>query len=532
MAEHHSTNGYAVRAVAYYRMSSDRQETSIPDQRNAVEKYAEQNGYQIIGEYRDEGISGDATEKRLGFQRMIADASKGEFSAILCWDQDRFGRFDSVEAGHWIYPLRQASVKLVSVSDGPVDWNDFTGRVIYNIKQEGKHLFLRDLSRNTLRGKLAAAKRGDWLGKQPYGYKIKNKRLVLDEPHKGDVVCRIFAEYLEGKSLRGIVCRLNAEGIESPTCKNWSPDVVRNILGNPAYVGTYRWNASHQGKYFGVSGDDVRTDVRKGRNVEGDWIVHENHHPPVVEQHVFDEVQRRLPQRKVQTTPQQNGGRFLLTGILKCGKCGGSMSGWNPYGRTHYRCNKQNNTGTCDRNAVKQDELLNQIIDTIEEKFLDPRNVNRLREALHRQVSKQTNRTSAGRIKKQLAGIEAKLAKAERRLVEVDHDLLDVVQRQVRQLRNQKQETEAALKAAETPQNRLLIEGERKVEAALGRLGRLRETVEKADPAKVREFLREAVERVEVWSERRQHGRQVRYRLRRGAIYLRGEFLENLSGSW
>jgi len=64
-----------------------------------------------------DGISGDATEKRLDFQRMIADASgRRDFEAILCWDQDRFGRFDSVEAGFWIHPLRKAGVKLVTVT--------------------------------------------------------------------------------------------------------------------------------------------------------------------------------------------------------------------------------------------------------------------------------------------------------------------------------------------------------------------------------------------------------------------------------
>ena len=99
MNEHHGkTTGTA--AVAYLRRSSDKQEQSLDRQRHAIGHYAERNGYRILRWYTDDGISGDATEKRLGFQRMIADASKGGFSAILVWDQDRFGRFDSVESGH------------------------------------------------------------------------------------------------------------------------------------------------------------------------------------------------------------------------------------------------------------------------------------------------------------------------------------------------------------------------------------------------------------------------------------------------
>ena len=94
-------------AVVYYRMSTDKQDASITQQRIAVEKYAKEHGYRIVREYIDEGISGDATEKRFEFQRMIRDASGGTFQAIIVWDQDRFGRFDSIEAGHWIHPLRQ-----------------------------------------------------------------------------------------------------------------------------------------------------------------------------------------------------------------------------------------------------------------------------------------------------------------------------------------------------------------------------------------------------------------------------------------
>ena len=68
---------------------------------------------------------------------------------------------------------------LETVTEGPVDWNDFTGRLMYNIKQEGKHQFLRDLSnRNTARGKITNAEKGYLCGQAaPYGY----DRMLVDE---------------------------------------------------------------------------------------------------------------------------------------------------------------------------------------------------------------------------------------------------------------------------------------------------------------------------------------------------------------
>ena len=93
-------------AVAYYRMSTDRQDTSIVEQRDHLRRFAVRSGYHIIREYADEGISGDATSRRASFQEMLRDARMGTFAAILCWDIDRFGRFDALEAGYWIWPLR------------------------------------------------------------------------------------------------------------------------------------------------------------------------------------------------------------------------------------------------------------------------------------------------------------------------------------------------------------------------------------------------------------------------------------------
>src|SRR4051794_19216939 len=174
-----------VPAVAYYRMSTDRQEASIPTQREAVEKLARQRGYVVVREYLDEGISGDDTERRLAFRRMIDDAGRlADFDAVLCWDQDRFGRFDPLEAGYWVKPLRDAGVWLETVAQGRIDWEDFAGRIVYAVQQEGKHAFLRDISRAVTRGMLAKAKRGEWLGgRVPYGYRLsEHKRLVPGDP--------------------------------------------------------------------------------------------------------------------------------------------------------------------------------------------------------------------------------------------------------------------------------------------------------------------------------------------------------------
>ena len=138
-----------VKAVAYYRMSSDKQEASIGDQRTAVEAYAAAHNYQIVREYLDEGISGWKAAQRKGFQQLIEDVNSGEFQAVLCWDQDRFSRFPVLEANHYWYLLDRAGVYLETVAQGRLDFEDLGEWLKASVVQHGKAEYVRDLARNT-----------------------------------------------------------------------------------------------------------------------------------------------------------------------------------------------------------------------------------------------------------------------------------------------------------------------------------------------------------------------------------------------
>src|SRR5262249_4842820 len=150
--------------------------------------------------------------------------------------------FDQLEAGFWIHPLRKAGVYLVTCDAGRVDWDSPEGQLIYGVNQMGKNKFLKDLSRNVIRGQLEAAKNGSWLGSRPYAYRIvgpkKNKHLEFGDPVEVGIVRRIYREYVvEGRSLTEIADRLNADGVRPPhgMARRWRYDTVRGILWNPAY---------------------------------------------------------------------------------------------------------------------------------------------------------------------------------------------------------------------------------------------------------------------------------------------------------
>lgn len=510
-------NGRGVLAVSYIRMSSDKQDASPQQQRDELAKLAARGGYHVLREYLDEAISGDATDKRVGFQTMMRDAQRGEFNAILCWDQDRFGRFDSVEAGYYIHPLRQAGVKLVTVAQGEIDWTDFAGRMLYSIQQEGKHQFLLDLARNSLRGKVAAARRGEWVTRAPLGLTIKNKTLALGDPQDVATVRRMFTAYLTGHSLRAVASALNADGIRTRRGRLWNGDMVRKILRNVAYIGTYRWGDGAAGKYSSYNGEP---------------IVLENHFPAIIDRKSFDAVQQRLAERKTATTPHKNGGKFVFSGLCWCGKCGARMTGATTKPTVRYRCHAKAFSGVCDTNAVGQEELIDAVGGAVERHFREPKTIERFRVILAQRLKQQTKPTSVDNLKRQLSKLDDRLTKAQRRLVEVDADMIPVVTHQIRDLRAERDQLADAVKAAQRPRGRVEADQDARIGRAVKMLVSLQQTLRRADPVKQRELLALCVERIEVWS-KRDHSGNTKYALERGRIYLRSDMWlgDNLSDS-
>jgi DNA invertase Pin-like site-specific DNA recombinase len=273
-----------IRAVAYYRMSDERQENSIDRQRSQVQPYAERHGYQIIREYVDEGIAGDEERKRKAFMRMLADAERKEFQVILCDDKDRFARFDTIDQGYYVKPLRDRGIRLETVAQGRVDWSSFAGRITDAIIQEAKKIESQATSRRVMTRMVMMAREGKWLGgRAPYGYVLKPhpvliKWLVPGDPVKVRAVGLMFRLCGEkGYSLEMVGEELYERGILNPSGGQfWSKPTLRGILRNRKYAGDMAWNMEHDGKYSEFRNGQVNTEdakIASRKNLVNDWIV-------------------------------------------------------------------------------------------------------------------------------------------------------------------------------------------------------------------------------------------------------------------
>lgn len=329
-------------AAALFRMSSDDQKTSIQQQEKEVEALAGSRGYEIVRRYYDAGKSGSKDqEKRVEFQRLLADATTGLFKMVLCYDSSRFARLDSIDAAEAKQALRRHGISLETVKEGKIDWTTFEGRLHDVILSEANHKYSRDLSRESLRGRLDRLQRQQWPnGAVPYGYdrvytdgtrvqrvtrherfqKPRNWRLTLVECElEAGIVREVFKTYRkEATSLRQLAYDLSKRGVPGPRGKHgWNKTAVKTLLQNRAYLGYGR---------IGLSRFRQKQAFNRATPLEVSGCC-----PALVDEETFNAVQKKLAALTEGRRPQRNRSS-ILSGILVCGHCG-------------YRLQKQSRNG-------------------------------------------------------------------------------------------------------------------------------------------------------------------------------------------
>lgn len=555
-------------AVGYVRMSTDMQDTSPEQQRSEIEKLAERMGATIIRWYEDLGISGDKTEKRADFIRMRHDAEKvGDFKLILVWDQDRFGRFDSMEAGYWIQPIRRAGVQLVTVTDGAIDWEDFGGRLIYSVKQEGKHQFLIDISRNTVRGQIRMAQSGCRNCVPPYGY----DRMLVDEqgvhrtrvkvgekipkpkgwksilvPGDADRVATVkwlFKTYASRSiSLRELARELHKRGTPSTSGKPWTGDMVRSILRNPAYRGDNVWGRTSTGRYHQANGTEIKRVKTKGgkkvtTHAEEDWIVVENSHDPLIDRPTWEAVQAKLISNRDLTSPKKE--TYLLTGMMHCGHCGRRMHGWlqnsyaSPERKKEYRyrtylCSgyiRRGHASGCGYHSVKEQEVVALLVSKIQHVMLGGGNRDELERRIRERLqSADQSPGTVERLAKRLAELDRQIDQAADRLLKSPDDLVDVLAPKIAAMKRERSQTADNLAAAAKANGSASKNVDREVKAIADGLWKIAADLGSAEPSKLQELFRRMVARVDFWFERTEPGSPRKHRCTRGVIELRPQF--------
>ena len=177
-------------------------------------------------------------------------------------------------------------------------------------------------------------------------------RLVPSSPERVEVIRRIFnMSALEQRGMRSIADVLNREGIPAPRGPGWAKiysgqwtiTTVRSILLNPQYMGDLTWNRRTDARFYRIQ--DGRAVERRElhgsrleKNPEDDWIVVRGSHEALVPRALWHQCKSVRESRM--TSAKQRGqnprapaayrgprAKFLLSGLITCGRCGGRYEG-------------------------------------------------------------------------------------------------------------------------------------------------------------------------------------------------------------
>jgi site-specific DNA recombinase len=316
------------RVVIYARVSSDRQDVdlSITAQLKALREYASKHGYTIIKEFVDEAESGRSTA-RPAFREMIglARMKHPPFEMILVWKLSRFARNreDSI-----VYKslLRKQGIQVVSINE-PIE-DTPTGRLMEGLIEVIDEFYSSNLAQDITRGLRENASRGFFNGSHAaFGYQRKavkdgdKERNTLEpNPDQISIVLRIFNEVADGKGLKEIAKSLNKDGIPSPSGGKWGKQRLHKILTNEVYTGRMVYGKKHKGY----------SDLPP--------VVKDNAWPAIIEKPLFEKVQATLKSRApIVTHPRVTSSNYLLSGLIKCHKCGAAYIGYGAKsGQFHY----------------------------------------------------------------------------------------------------------------------------------------------------------------------------------------------------
>jgi site-specific DNA recombinase len=290
-----------VRAIGIVRVSTAEQANeerfSIPHQKNHIHEECQRRGLNLV--YIFEFVqSGAKVLSSSGHERaeILTYIKNFNVSVVVVHELDRLAR-SMLDTLLFVDELNKMHVAFISIHDG-FDTSTAQGQLQMHILAAFAEYFRKQLASKVVGGMLERARQGKPLGKIPFGYEMDDSGLKII-PEEAQIVKLIFQWYLEENiGMRGIACRLNSMSIGTKRNNLWSHVTVRTVLENEIYTGTFTWQS-------------IRV---------------ENAHPAIIDKTTYHLAQKRRHRKKALGGQSQNSS-YLLSGLLRCARCGASMTG-------------------------------------------------------------------------------------------------------------------------------------------------------------------------------------------------------------
>lgn len=319
-----TVTGGPLRAAAYCRVSTDseEQESSYEAQvRHYTSHIAAHPGWQLVGIYADEGITGTSARRRPQFQALLADCEAGRIDLVLTKSISRWAR-NTVDSLRSIRRLRDLGIAIVFEKE-QINTLDAAGEVLVTIMSSLAQQESDSISRNVRMGIQYRMRQGKprlnmsrFLGLE----KTSDGGLAII-PAEARLVRRIYRAYLDGLSPARIAAKLTREGVPTPAGgATWYASTVAGMLRNEKYCGDLLMQ-----KYYVA--DFLTHRVVENTGQLPRYLVRDAHEP-IVPRAVFEQVQGEMLRRAHlagEPTRIRCGSARVLEGRLVCGLCGRTL---------------------------------------------------------------------------------------------------------------------------------------------------------------------------------------------------------------
>lgn len=372
--------------VGYVRLSRDddkRNYVSIENQMLIIRQYAAKRNIVVDRWYEDDGVSGYIFD-RPGFNQLMKDLDK-DIDRVFVKDFSRLGRHNA-KVLLLLDEFQERGKQLIVIDDAYDSFHSDDDTI--GIKTWYNERYVKDTSKKIRRALGARQKEGTLMTQPPFGYKRneKNKAMIEIVPKEAEYVKMVYDLYLKGSGYRKIAAYLTENHVPTPSMirhdreleegrptkrkvtSEWSDGMVKDILDNDFYIGTFRL---HKRERVTIHGKDKRV-PKENQNI------FENHHPSVIDKMTFDLVQE-VKEKRVKNHYRGSRGQWAGTEIpnpfgscLFCKDCGSRLTPivrkTTSRERKYYICSTYNTKGRryCSKaHLIEEQDLMEDVVNYI-----------------------------------------------------------------------------------------------------------------------------------------------------------------------
>ncbi|MFO8101900.1 MAG: recombinase family protein [Dehalococcoidia bacterium] len=403
-----TTTVKTLRAVNYCRVSTTKQtgerHSSLETQQSRFREYCVEHDLIPVGEFID--VASGRKSDRKEYQRMVEFVQSGGADVIVTQFLDRLGRKPS-EIVPRFYQLKDKSVEVQCTDE------DVREELIFLLRAG---IAGEESKKNSIRVRAYMAKsvsKGVHAARPPYGLRkrkaIEDDKLVTAwelDPAEAPIVREMYRmATVHNLGYKSISDRLAEMGYLARNGKPFATYTIQQILTNPAMKGTLIWGKR----------------PRKG-NPPSELVEVPDFFPAILNQQEWDALQERLEINRESSKGRARSSDYLLSGIAKCGHCGGPLVGKKGGKYRRYYCGRTLKAkALCGvSNGHSATKLEKVILDELG-RFTDPAKV---REMVNQNQTEKDSKTSREARKKELVSTEKRIAHLEGSLLK-DFERLD-----------------------------------------------------------------------------------------------------------